>query len=171
MIVTAKFLLESTKDHDSAAVMSRMLSAVCNILTQRMADLTMFRKYTVYLYIQSVNTILGVSSSYSRERLEADTTAGPFLTIPCCEAKAFMETQLRKRDRTNARVASEPAALLKRDSYERHRKLYYIPGVFNMALQKLRVNCLIFVLASRQVRPCRNEVRIRVVQTASSYNS
>lgn len=40
-----------------------------------------------------------------------------------------------------------------------------------MALQKLWVNCLIFVLASRQVRPCRNEVRIRVVQTASSYNS
>ena len=137
-------------------------NSVCNIentarriLTRCMATLTIFRRYTmyVYIYMQSVNTILGVSTSYSRERLEADTTAGPFLTIPSRKAKAFMETRLHKRERARnkRRVTNEPTAraVPKHDSYERHRKLYYISGAFNMALQKLWVNCLIFILAWR----------------------
>lgn len=66
-----------------------------------------------HVRIQSVNTILGVSTSYSGERLEADTTAGPFLTIPSRKAKAFMETWLRKRERARnkRRVTNELSAL------------------------------------------------------------
>lgn len=64
---------------------------------------------------------------------------------------------------TNAESqTNRPRYTKARDSYERHRKLYYIPGAFNMALQKLRVNCLIFVLARRQVRR---------VETKSEYES
>jgi len=160
-------------NRDDACNRSRMLDAVLGCLTRCMTGLTIFRRHTEYVYMQSVNTILGVSTSYSGERLEADTTAGPFLTIPSRKAKAFMEIRLRKRERARSkrRVTNEPTAAPKRDSYERHRKLYYIPGAFNMALQKLRVNCLIFVLARRQVRRVETKSEYEVEQTASRYNS
>lgn len=154
-----------------------VLDAAYKILIRYMTDLTIFCKYIVCVYIcictQSVNTILGVSTSYSRIVLEADTTAGPFLTIPSCKSKSLYgntvaqaRTRARAAAHTNAAESQtnhpQPPPTKACDSYERHRTLYYIPGVFNMALQKLQVNCPIFVLAPRQV--CR-------VETKSEYES
>lgn len=85
--------------------MSRTLDAVRKILTPahgRSYDLPQVYHHVQYpMYMQSVNTILGVSTSYSRERLEADTTAGPFLTIPSLARESLygnMIAQARERN-------------------------------------------------------------------------
>jgi len=96
------------------------------------------------VYIEPVNTIPGVSTSYFR--VEADATAGPFLTIPVLRRRAFMETTVTQARRRAAQQTANRRAIVTKGIAE----LHYTLAAFNMVPRKLRLNCPIFILASRQ---------------------